>query len=942
MKKNFFFYIVAILVLLVAIPAYGQQSVPQEMWIYRNDGNTQGFRCGLIDSIRYSKLSLDSIASDDYVVQEVWSQNSVCRIPLTAIDSVAFTTPKPIYKQGVKIHGDELTEYIIGIDSLTILLSTDCPQALMPATGDTIALTPIREDLPCAFCGIVEEVSATGDDTMIKCRNIAPTEVFERLYMTFSSDIVAPDVTAYAASSPRRGLIEKPVNKPVSIYLPIHLGAKSNILPEWLSWGLKIDDDGPSIALENSTSLDGSYSLTNGHMAGYLAIDNILPVFGPVWDCSLTITGESTLDLTLTHIYDASASIDIDLITKEKIPLVPEIGLFLDIKGGMAINGEGKLVLENGLKVTDEKFMITFSASNNPLQRHNIPSSVHFKPKVTIQPSTLAGEVTYRLGPFIEFDFNIVDSELDKVGVRVETGAELEVKAGMAKEDFEHMLDKTDAYITISEKSGWKVRPYFALSAVGGIGAFEGSIPWEVPEKWLPSYQSGIMPVFSNIEWTDEDILKADISGNVFPPIPVGFLVTDVNNTEVFKVFFKTAYLRFDDKASITDYSLPLNGALNKTKNYTIYPIVKLFGIDNLTMLAEPSVELTAIKPLTGDYGNVTSSSATLNGHLEGRTELLDRDCRYGFAYSIDANNGHLAYATLKEDGNMVADIDGLIGGKTYRYRAFFADGNEYVYGEEKEFTTILPVEIKTITTAAAQYRPTDHPQHFIYKEKPYEFKYNVATTVTLTNDKGVENWGYVYEGPYEGDKKSRISLEGAPHTYEDTRFAYYRNGRPTKHTVRLYPFVKYTGDDEYYYGEPVDYPLTYPETSTVELTGCSTNDVVTRENVEYNGVKYDYCSTFILDYNATGAYWITVGAEEIGNGWSGWDNSLPARERARATDGSNRLTINYYYNQKVLEGDYKLRIKGTDEQHGTSCTSPQSVKLTHNGKTFTGCEIIQ
>ena len=44
--------------------------------------------------------------------------------------------------------------------------------------------------------------------------------------------------------------------------------------------------------------------------------------------------------------------------------------------------------------------------------------------------------------------------------------------------------------------------------------------------------------------------------------------------------------------------------------------------------------------------------------------------------------------------------------------------------------------------------------------------------------------------------------------SYTDTRYAYYRN--EAKSTVCLYGYVKYEGDDEYYYGEPHDYPLEY------------------------------------------------------------------------------------------------------------------------------------
>lgn len=404
-------------------------------------------------------------------------------------------------------------------------------------------------------------------------------------------------------------------------------------------------------------------------------------------------------------------------------------------------------------------------------------------------------------------------------------------------------------------------------------------------------------------------------------------------------------------------------GASSFLKTY-ILPWIK--DIQNNNEKIKKSYEESVNKPTlihnikTGDCIKTNKDYAicAVEGSIYGRANAGIIDFDYGICYAINEKpdttnsvrlNIHLNNHETQTISKGFFTIVDLQPNTQYYYRAFIYNKitRELSYAAEtKSFRTLslksVPVSISAVTTTASQYRPTDHPQHFIYKDSPYEFKYDVATTVKLTDDEGVENWGYVYEGPYEGDKKSRISLMGAQSEYEDTRFAYYRNGSPSGHTARLYPFVKYTGDDEFYYGEPVDYPLIYPETSTVELTECSTNDVVTHEHVEYNGVTYDYCSTFVLDYNATGAYWITVGAEETGNGWNAWDNNLPARERAKAADGSNRLTINYYYNQKVLEGDYLLRLKGNDEHHNTSCTSSKSVRLTHDGKTFTGCEMIQ
>ena len=51
--------------------------------------------------MRCSHIGLDSVEYKDYVVQEVWTVDSVYRIPLEVIDSVSFVTPPTIYKEGV-------------------------------------------------------------------------------------------------------------------------------------------------------------------------------------------------------------------------------------------------------------------------------------------------------------------------------------------------------------------------------------------------------------------------------------------------------------------------------------------------------------------------------------------------------------------------------------------------------------------------------------------------------------------------------------------------------------------------------------------------------------------------------------------------------------------------------------------------------------------------
>lgn len=84
----------SILTLLVLFVCTIQTTTAYEYFtIYFSDGTkSEAFYATDVDSICYSKLSLDSIAYDDWQVQEVWINGYANRYLLASIDSISFTT----------------------------------------------------------------------------------------------------------------------------------------------------------------------------------------------------------------------------------------------------------------------------------------------------------------------------------------------------------------------------------------------------------------------------------------------------------------------------------------------------------------------------------------------------------------------------------------------------------------------------------------------------------------------------------------------------------------------------------------------------------------------------------------------------------------------------------------------------------------------------------
>ena len=89
------------------------QTEPEAFFIYRNDGDFDGFFYDRVLRMNFSKIGIDSVEYDYYVVQEIETPDSIYRIPLAAIDSIGFQQPEIRFSPKLK-NMDELgiTPYV--------------------------------------------------------------------------------------------------------------------------------------------------------------------------------------------------------------------------------------------------------------------------------------------------------------------------------------------------------------------------------------------------------------------------------------------------------------------------------------------------------------------------------------------------------------------------------------------------------------------------------------------------------------------------------------------------------------------------------------------------------------------------------------------------------------------------------------------------------------
>lgn len=178
---NIYKHLFAIILLLLAIQNMQAQSENAAFYIYRNDGDFNGFFLDQVKEIRYSKFNKDMVEQDDYVMQEVETADSIYRIPLIAIDSVGFVQPEIKYNPSLRLIDDEpMRQYLVAAGSsvnenvyyeknylypLAIEFSSAIPANLLPKVGDILVGLEGEEYEGGSFGGKVAEI----DNNIVYC-----------------------------------------------------------------------------------------------------------------------------------------------------------------------------------------------------------------------------------------------------------------------------------------------------------------------------------------------------------------------------------------------------------------------------------------------------------------------------------------------------------------------------------------------------------------------------------------------------------------------------------------------------------------------------------------------------------------------------------------------------------------------------------------------------
>lgn len=123
--------------------AIGFVNAQEAFYIYRNDGDFNGFFYDEVIEMRQSKIGVDSVEYEQWVTQEVVLEDTIYRIPLAAIDSIGFQQPEIKFNPKVRfMERDGYSKYFKYQHNRAIILSKDLPADMELKVGDVLIGLP--------------------------------------------------------------------------------------------------------------------------------------------------------------------------------------------------------------------------------------------------------------------------------------------------------------------------------------------------------------------------------------------------------------------------------------------------------------------------------------------------------------------------------------------------------------------------------------------------------------------------------------------------------------------------------------------------------------------------------------------------------------------------------------------------------------------------------
>ena len=610
-----------VVALLAVIPNVQAQNVGEAFYIYRNDGHFNAFFRAEVDSMAYSYYDADSVRYDEIVTQLVYTEDSLYRIPIAAIDSVSFVQPETKYVSTV-VHMQPLLPYIVSVDGLIVNFASNIPPKLMPKVGDILLQDNFDSDkLPDGFAGKVIQV--TGQKVI--CESVSFEDIYERIVCYGSYTAVNDEASNSMRLAPRN----------VVGGISTAIGIKGTV---------------------GSTGT-GVYGTVSGQLGMDLRVTFNYAAGKPTYfDLSLApnLSLALTAGVKLQHSGNNVLSNKVNLIA---IP-IPDTPFLLKLKAGpvlkysvdasVTISTKASLGYKFGVKYEDGSFK---GYGKNTSKWFSAPD--------------VNGHISGSLFGGIQTEFGIFSyGDLLSLSLEKEAGAEFvaNLTTDLLNSDKYEELQNAQFDLNLKASVGVSAKAQFFkwASASANWNLLSGELninSW----KLVPMFQKPIVNVNNSTSAT----ISVVPSEKLLFPVSIGLGVFNSDDVLADAQYCPNTYRVFENWG-LPKYETIFNG-LTPNSNYIVKPLVKLLGVE---VMAKPNesfqtkdipVKLSNFKVINSqyqqngfshngqqyDYRFDVSITATLDENVQGVSD-------WGYAY-LDPN-GNEVLISLKSFGSSYTD----------------------------------------------------------------------------------------------------------------------------------------------------------------------------------------------------------------------------------------------------------------------------------------------
>lgn len=585
--RNLFF--IALMSVAYALPIAAQQA-QDALYIFRNDGQFNAFFYGDIERFEYSRVDTLGVEHDDYVVQEVYALDSVFRIPISAIDSIAFVTPENKVKSDVVIPDKSIAEYIVASDSLYwIRLAPGTPQALIPKKGQKLLIEEPSRYIPDGFGGLVTAVTQGADGYTVSTEALDVRDVYDVLVL--KSGGIPKDEAAQSRRAADDADWSYESKDPIE--LPALTASLSLLSGQYKT----LPDDSPvQISLDGSLDFGGSLQSTvDLRCFLYLNLlcnqDRYYQVakFNNTIDVSLGLTGAVTAhaDVPFTFAKDLVKQGVKYALKEGGKKLAVNMGPFwADFSFGLYFEAQGTLTTSyawqnvHTINTTYQYDRDIFWNTWEDFYRYN-----YFTSRDTTSWTLAAGKFALSTGIYAQAEVacNIpIVKKKGSVALRLDAGLKSEFDVPIFTDDaYLPLIDTPNLYsdLNFDETVTLSLPVNLSFAANFGKWAWTPKLSFSLAKAKM----LGIVPNISSLKWHDEKYepyrftVESPVSRSLLLPVKIGFAVFDADDKQT-EDFWYTSYWNDRVLKSYKHVFETLDPHKDEGTTYTVFPQIRYMG----------------------------------------------------------------------------------------------------------------------------------------------------------------------------------------------------------------------------------------------------------------------------------------------------------------------------------------------------------------------------